>query len=186
MFMRRTLGIGSAVIFFAVTAVTAQPRKPVVEAPLVSDFYGVPDTLDSFAEKADAAAVVRVQRAVDSSALGRARTTYSVDVDTVLKPHREMGSATQICRPIGRVEQADRILEQYEPRFPAFDVGAVYLLFLRWSSDSKCFWPMYGAPSAALFEGTGRLKTFSRHPALRTLEGLDKASVVARITAARR
>lgn len=184
--MPKSLNVLSMAVFLSVAPVAAQRQKPVVEVPVIGDFYDVPRTLEGFVEQAHAAAIVHVQRAVDAQVGRASRTTYRVEVTVILKPHEQLGSIVQVCRGIGSVEQADRIVRRYEPHFPAFTVGTDYLLFLRWSPDSTCFWPMFGAPSAAMFDETGHLKPFTPHPALQPLRGLDRDNVAAKVAAVRR
>jgi len=143
--------------FFAgmllVSAVSpADLQKPVVKAPVMRD-YLVPQTVEELAAQSDAVVIGQlgdlrdVSKGAESS---KARTEYTL---RVTKRFKGVGVGDiAVCRGVGTVEQQDRRVRVYEPNFPDFQKGEVYLLFLRWDAENACFWPGAGPMSVARIE----------------------------------
>lgn len=158
------------------------PQKPVVDAPVVYD-YPVPDTLGEFMEQADTVVVARLKGARDLSHGNRPRTDYELDVTSVLKEHRNLGSDPTVCRPIGVTEQPNRIVRRFQPGFPAFSPDSEYLLFLAWNEADRCFYTAFGPAGVGVVDAVTGLKPLTRHQALGQLDGLNVAGIVARVAA---
>lgn len=176
-----------AIVLIAVLllAPNAQAQKPTVEAPIVSDYWNIPETLEGFIAASQAAVIAKIIAVDDSSINRKARTVYQARVWKTLKEHQNLGQHLEVCRAIGKEEMPDKIVRYYEPNLPAFSPGSEYLLFLRWDDRTDCFWPMFGPPSVGVFDQNGVFRSFNKHPVLQSLNGLSRDAVVGRAAAGR-
>ncbi len=160
-------------------------QKPTVPAPLFADYWNVPQTIGGFMAASHAVVIGSITAVDESSANRKARTVYRAKALTTLKEHHNLSGDFEVCRAIGTEEMPDKIVRYYEPHLPAFSTASEYLLFLRWDERTRCFWPMFGPPSVGVFDRNGVFSSFTKHPALRSVDGLPREAVIAALVASR-
>lgn len=159
----------SAAVGVGAFALGQQPKeaaKPVVAMPVFTDYAPAPTNFTDLCGSADAVVVGRIAGAarergvVAGTGRPKIRTQFAVHISAVLRAGSHLtpdATEVQVARPIGEIDDGERILRSFEPSFPDFKVGEQYVLFLRWDREDRQFKVAWGPDGAyELSNGTVR------------------------------
>lgn len=152
------IGVPGSLLSTAAGFSAASPQEPtrVVES---SVFRRTPSTWQDAVAGAEVITHVRiVDRAYETKPGHRGTefvvTRYEAEILELLKGDaRPRRSTLEIVRHGGVTREGDEIVRYLDPKFPDYEIGAEYVLFLQWDFTNDAYAPYGGLPLTYRLDG---------------------------------
>jgi hypothetical protein len=166
-----------------------QASKPVKTYGIYTYFYGPPDSLAKMISDADAVVrgkiVGNAPRDLDLGDIPKARVTTVyrfkvLEIIHALGGYNVDPTEIFVLREGGVRDRGDHLERVVEDRFPPFDQGHQYILFLRWDKTLNVWVPAFG-PDSVLDIETGRVESPGSAKVTKEQKGRTATEVLERI-----
>jgi hypothetical protein len=161
----------------------AQEQKKTVRSRISTEYKAPPPSVREMVLEADAVVCGRVvgKRPKDGKGGSRVETVYGFAVQEVLhnfgQPTVDDRKSLYLLRYGGERERSQDRLEVWESRFPQFQNGSEFVLFLRWNEQEQP-WEVLWGPAGLIELKQKRGRSWSQSTPLSRFDGVPEADML--------